>query len=1005
MATLMILITTCIQMLMERSTIAVAFGSGEYLSWSFYLLPSIILVGVGGIAPAMISYAFVFTFKWIFSSDIAYAETVILLSDLAIYHFVRSGRLKSGRRTIGFVLWFTLLLGPAWNILVILLEGKSVIAELSAVEYLYMYIGELPECAIGLGLLYLYMNKVPDIVRHATPMGRFYASDFENDFIVRNNSKISKRIITIITLEGVVLGVSAAAFANSLIPEISDNISQDVQSGMFRYFNDYLQDIQPPDMQNGQAFMEQVARDADENARFILNRRGLAFDLKLILLIMSVALPFIILANFYAQRYIAIPITRMAIKLKEFSDASQEEKQQKLIEVHDLGIMNDDEIGDLYETLDDMAGNITSYVDQVVREQKLEEDLRVAQKASETKSNFLNNMSHEIRTPINAVLGLDEMILREAKDEEILKYATDIQNAGKTLLGLVNDILDSSKLEAGKMDILPVEYDLSSTVNDLINMISVKAKDKGLELIVNVDETTPYVLFGDEIRIKQVITNILTNAVKYTEEGSVTLNIGYEKLSDETIGLKVSVVDTGIGIKEEDLSKLYSPFERIEEIRNRTIEGTGLGMSIVKQLLALMDTKLTVKSVYGEGSDFSFTVTQKVVKWEPIGNFTEMYERSKKSIKEYHESFRAPEAQILIVDDTQMNLTVATALLKQTKVKIDTALSGFEMLDMIKEKKYDCIFLDHRMPEMDGIETLAKMREDNEHLNTDTPVIALTANAISGARETYLSAGFMDYLSKPIDGIKFEKMLENYLPDEKVLHEGDAGFADTEEKNDGVKDASDDNGGLIGALSGTTLIDIDSAVSACGSREVFEAALKEYLAAVPTKSADIERFAADKAYKDYTVLVHALKSSSRLIGANALSALAAELEEAGDAATGGDDDAIRKIEEKTPLLLKDYRAYFDKLAPLINGDGDGEDVRPEIPADELSEAMGAIKEFAEAFDFDSADDVIEMLNDYRIPERFASEVELVKRKTAEVDQAALLSALDVVLDALKSDLV
>lgn len=1012
------LFATIIQILFDQGALSITGITSNLILMSFYLLPSMILTGFCGIVPAMLSFVCVFIYKWFVRANVAYAESIILMSDIVLYYYIRSGRMKNLKKTFLFTIWYIGMVGPVWNFLVILLEGR-LISELEPVEFLSVYVNSIPQCTIAVFLIWLYLNKAPNRFRHYTTMGVYYTDDYDCDFNVRSTSRISRRITQLITLEGIVLGVSAAIFANSLIPEIADNISKDMTHG---FFHDYLSDSADMESEGSvddvglgiviqdegdeshelsgedilkiqQQKVAEAIEGEEKDPRFLMNRRGVAFDLKLILLIMCVAIPFIILANFYAQRYIAIPITRMASKMREFCEAPQEEKEERLTEVHDLDIKNKDEIGELYGTIDNMATNITSFVDNVIREQKLEEDLRVAQMASETKTAFLNNMSHDIRTPINAVLGLDEMILREAKDDEILKYATDIQNAGKTLLGLVNDILDSSKLEAGKMEILPVEYDLASMVNDLINMIEVKAKDKGLELIIKVDETMPYLLYGDEIRIKQVITNILSNAVKYTEKGSVTLCIGFKKTSEESIDLEVSVADTGIGIKEEDLNKLFAPFERIEESRNRSIEGTGLGMSIVKNLLSLMDSELSVQSVYGEGSTFSFAISQRVIKWDGIGDISEAYERSKDSHKEYHERFRAPDAHILIIDDTPMNLTVATALLKQTRIQIDTGESGFEMLEMIKHKKYDMIFLDHRMPKMDGIETLAAMKEQGDPMNADTPVIALTANAISGARETYLSAGFTDYLSKPIDGAKFEKMIEKNLPPEKVLHEGDEGYGESDEATDpSLKGENQVSSRLRHFFEGTTLIDLDAAVKACNGEEIFEAALKDFLLAIPNKSKDIELSEEKRDYDNYTVLVHALKSSARLVGASALSLQAEEMEKAGDKAKDGDEDAMHLIETKTPELLVLYRSYFDKLGTMFMADD--EDVRPEISEDELTEAMNAIREFALAFDFDSADSVMSMLRDYRIPDRYANDLEEVRTQLAAVDQASLLKALE-----------
>ena len=397
---------------------------------------------------------------------------------------------------------------------------------------------------------------------------------------------------------------------------------------------------------------------------------------------------------------------------------------------------------------------------------QLEEQKRIADEANRAKSSFLANMSHEIRTPINAVLGMDEMIIRESGERNIRAYANDIKTAGRTLLSLINDILDFSKIEEGRMEILPTQYDLTSVINDLVNMIKPRAEKKGLRFAVNVDSTVPHILYGDEIRIKQVALNILTNAVKYTNEGKVEMKVGFSKEDEENISLSFVIEDTGIGMKEEDMDKLFSPFSRMEENRNRSIEGTGLGMSIVRQLLELMDSSLDVSSVYGEGSKFSFDIRQKVVNWEPMGDISKRFSKEASEPEVYHELFHAPDADILVVDDTEVNLSVICNLLKQTLVDVDTASSGKAALSMAKDKHYDIIFIDHMMPDMDGIETLKRIKAETD---TDTTVcIALTANAVSGARERYLEAGFADYLSKPVDGRRLEEMIRKYLPEEKI---------------------------------------------------------------------------------------------------------------------------------------------------------------------------------------------------------------------------------------------
>lgn len=393
---------------------------------------------------------------------------------------------------------------------------------------------------------------------------------------------------------------------------------------------------------------------------------------------------------------------------------------------------------------------------------------KLADESNQSKSRFLSNLSHEIRTPINAVLGLDEMIIRESNEEAIKDYAKDIQSSGKTLLSLVNDVLDISKIEAGKLELVKVDYNVSSFVNDIVNMISGKAYDKGLSFQVEIPEDMPHLLYGDEIRIKQIIMNLLSNAVKYTKMGEVKLCISYRKQDEDSIILSVMVRDTGKGIKQEDLEKLFMPFQRIEEKRNRNIEGTGLGMSITKQLLGLMDSRLVVDSVYGLGSDFSFEIVQTVKDWSPIGNYQEAYRKIKKQESTYRERFRAPDAKILIVDDTPLNVKVFKGLLKQTEVQIDEAYSGREGITKAQNEEYDILFIDHMMPDIDGIETLKQIQQ-SDGPNANKPMIALTANAVSGSREMYIREGFAEYITKPIEPDKLERMMLRFLPDNLVV--------------------------------------------------------------------------------------------------------------------------------------------------------------------------------------------------------------------------------------------
>ena len=394
---------------------------------------------------------------------------------------------------------------------------------------------------------------------------------------------------------------------------------------------------------------------------------------------------------------------------------------------------------------------------------------QVAEEASRAKSDFLASMSHEIRTPINAILGMDEMILREYDDPDLKQYALNIRNAGNTLLSIINDILDFSKIESGKMELIPVVYDISLVMYDLVSMMKPRAESKGLTFIANVNRNIPRGLYGDNIRLKQCILNLITNAVKYTPKGSVIVTADYLNTLDGYIDLRISVKDTGIGIKPEDIARMFSPFERVDEERNRTIEGTGLGISIVKRLLAMMGSELKVTSEYGKGSEFSFTVRQEVRDENPIGDYEKSYLHSLETAETYHEQFTAPEARILIVDDIEMNLTVATGLLKSTEIHIDTALSAKNALIHTEKKEYDVIFIDDRMPGMGGVEMLKELRSRKKNPNCDKPCIVLTANAIAGAKESYMKAGFEDYLSKPIDAAELEKTLLRYLPKEKIV--------------------------------------------------------------------------------------------------------------------------------------------------------------------------------------------------------------------------------------------
>lgn len=493
-----------------------------------------------------------------------------------------------------------------------------------------------------------------------------------------------------------------------------------------------------------------------------------------------------------------------------------------------------------------------------------------ARQAAKSKSDFLSNMSHEIRTPINAVLGMNEMILRESTEDNVKEYAVNVESSGRMLLSLINDILDFSKIESGKMEIVPVEYQLSSVLNDLINMVQPKAVQKGLKLNVEVDGDIPNYLYGDEVRIRQVVTNLLSNAVKYTDSGTVTLKVNFWRRTDDEIQLCFDICDTGRGIKPEDQEKLFQSFRRVDQQNNRNIEGTGLGLAITKSFVDMMWGTLKVSSVYGEGSTFTATIPQKVVRTEAIGDFKKQVEQSVQARDSYKESFKAPDAKILVVDDNGMNLTVVKGLLKLTDVQIDTAMSGMECLQKLREKEYHILLLDHMMPKMDGVETLKCIRE--EGLAKDIPVIALTANAVSGAREMYMDYGFQDYLSKPIVGKALEKALIHWLPQELLtLTEKEDEEISEETENAIMAESETVVGGHVEQNDVETIpseLDKETAMMyCCNSEEMYRELLNSYYRQREKWITSLTAYVEQEDWENYRILVHSMKSNSMTIGA------------------------------------------------------------------------------------------------------------------------------------------
>lgn len=488
-----------------------------------------------------------------------------------------------------------------------------------------------------------------------------------------------------------------------------------------------------------------------------------------------------------------------------------------------------------------------------------------AESASKAKSAFLANMSHEIRTPINGILGMDSMLLKECKDESLRDYALNIQSAGQTLLSLINDILDISKIESGKMEILPVTYSVFTVLNDCYNMVAIRAHDKNLELVMDISPDIPRSLFGDEVRIRQVVNNLLSNAVKYTNEGSITLSVRSEKLSvdpiqggnSKQVKLFIQVKDTGIGIREKDREKLFADFVRLDEKRNRNIEGTGLGLNLTKQLLDMMGGSIEVESTYGEGSVFTVCLLQQVSDEKPLGDFEKLYKQHVNVVDAAHERFEAPEAKILVVDDVQMNLKVFAGLLKDTKIQIDTAMNGAEALELIQGKHYDVIFLDHMMPVMDGVEAFRRMKLLEKNPNAITPVVMLTANAVSDARNGYMDEGFSDYMAKPIREEVLLSTLKKFLSKDlvKVVHE-------REEKTCNPAETVS----AMPQVALTDMLDMATGLAYCmNDKKFYKEMLDEYVKS--EKTAELKEYFENGDLEYYRITVHAVKSTSLTIGA------------------------------------------------------------------------------------------------------------------------------------------
>lgn len=545
--------------------------------------------------------------------------------------------------------------------------------------------------------------------------------------------------------------------------------------------------------------------------------------------------------------------------------------------------------------------------DLVISEKKKQQAIT----AREAQAKFLANMSHEIRTPINTIIGMNEMILRENKDMDIEDYSKNIQSASNMLLGLINDILDFSKIESGQLELVEDNYHLPSLIHDEMIFLENKSAEKPITTHVEIDPNLPTTLYGDELRIKQILTNLLSNATKYTASGYITLRAFYNRMENDTVNLCFSVADSGMGIKKEDLSQLFNSFKRLELNKNRTIEGSGLGLNITKQLVDLMGGDIKIDSEYGKGSTFTVIIPQKVVDKQPITNLYTAIKKVSNTASPKASTYTAPNARVLVVDDNSMNLTLMDALLKRTKMSVDLAASGKGCLELTKSNTYDIIFMDHMMPELDGIETLKLLRAETDNPNKDAIVIALTANAVAGCKEMYLENGFNDYLSKPVIASVLDEMIIKYLPDELINIDESVAMASSTpeiiEPKEGEKNMEQE-------LSLEHYLEIDKSIGmgfCMDDEDFYKEILSTFISQSTNFISQLEEYFKSSDWGNYAIIAHSLKSNTRTIGAENFAELSLKHELAGKS---GDGAFITESYEHFTTVLK---ALVNKVQGMI----------------------------------------------------------------------------------------
>ena len=609
----------------------------------------------------------------------------------------------------------------------------------------------------------------------------------------------------------------------------------------------------------------------------------------------------------------------------------------------------------------------------------LVEEKERADEANRAKSAFMSNMSHEIRTPMNAIVGMTEILMRSDLPETEREYLGNIQRSGNALLGIINDILDFSKIESGKMQLTEEDYAPLPMLNDLKMIILNRIGSKPVQLYMEIDENLPAVVYGDELRIRQILINIANNAVKFTEEGFVKLEVKVKENDGEGVQLFFSVKDSGQGIAPEDIEKLFGAYSQVDTKKNHYKEGTGLGLAISKQFVEMMGGHIGVKSKYGEGSEFYFTIPQKIVDARKASEVKEEVGAKSENVL----NFTAPEAKIMVVDDNEMNRKVALGLLAPLKMQIDTAENGKQALDMICSKKYDLVFMDHMMPIMDGIEATKKLREMDDEYCRKVPIIALTANAIVEARAKFFEAGMNDFAAKPIDLKDICAKIRKWLPAEYIINN------ETKEAslNDiGQEKETEEELPVICGL------DVSEGIKNSGTKELFFSLLGDFYKLIDMKSTKMEKCLADGLIREYTIEVHALKNTARMIGAMELSKWCYELEMAGNASE------VEKLNQQTPGMLQMYRSYKEVLKPYAKlQNEDKKQVAKEVIIGDLNELRDAI----DTFDLDKADEVMKQIEEYQFTEEIEPLLDELRAYVADVAMEEIMATAQKMIEVLE----